>query len=578
MSDNGNTRLADPVEAAKRGGPETNGPAPSAGFPSLDPLGLMAALGEVGKSLAHHPLRVGEAFTRFAGDVVLAGIATGARAIGSDIKGPAEVGAKDRRFADPAWQQNPGYFFMLQSYLLGSRLLKDLVAAAELEGSAGLKADFVVQQVIDALAPSNTPANPVVIKRALETGGASLARGMRAFVTDVATNKGYPQQVDRSAFTVGKDLAATPGKVVLRNELMELIQYEPQTATVHAVPLLFSPPWINKYYIMDLAPGRSFVEWAVAHGHTTFVISYRNPDESLRDKSIEDYLVHGPRLALDAIEEITGTSQANIVGLCLGGTLTMMMLAHLAQTDPDRVNSTTLLNTIVDFTEPGVLATFTDEASIAHIERENAKRGFLEAGEMASTFTLLRANDLVWNYVVNNWLLGEKPSAFDILAWNDDATRMPAALHSFLLRSCYQRNDFAQGRISLDGQQLDAHAISGDFYILNAVEDHIAPWRTGYATTRLLTSARPRFVLSSAGHIAGIVNPPSPKSAHWTNDELPADPEEWFANATKHQGSWWEDWARWIGERAGDEQAPLRLGSKAHPPIGDAPGMYVHER
>jgi polyhydroxyalkanoate synthase len=575
MSKNGNIQQADPVTAAETHGPE---PSPSQNFASVDPLGLLSAMGEVGKALAQHPLRVAGACTRFAGDLVLAAAATGARAFGADVEGPAEAAPKDRRFADPAWKQNPAYFFVLQSYLLGSRLLKDLVVAAEVEGSAGLKADFVVQQVIDALAPTNTPANPVVVKRALETGGASLARGLRTFVTDLKENKGYPVQVDRSAFKVGENLAATPGKVVLRNELMELIQYEPQTATVHAVPLLFSPPWINKYYIMDLAPGRSFVEWAVSHGHTTFVISYRNPGAALRDKSIEDYLVSGPRLALDTIEEITGSPHANIVGLCLGGTLTTMMLAHLAQTDPDRVNSTTLLNTIVDFSEPGVLATFTDDASIAHIERENAKRGFLEAGEMASTFTLLRANDLVWNYVVNNWLLGEKPPAFDILSWNDDATRMPAALHSFLLRSCYQRNDFAEGRISLDGQQLDPHAISGDFYILNAIEDHIAPWRTGYATTRVLTSAHSRFVLSSAGHIAGIVNPPNPKSAHWTNDELPADPEEWFAHATKHQGSWWEDWARWIGERSGEEQAPTRLGSDTYPPMGDAPGDYVHER
>jgi len=545
---------------------------------SVDPLGLVSALDDVRKGLVQHPARVGEAWTRFVGDVALAAAAAGARMLGADVEGPAEVVRKDRRFADPAWQQNPAYFFVLQSYLLGARLLKDLVAAAEVEGSAALKADFVVQQVIDALAPTNTLANPVVVKRAIETGGGSLARGLRNFLSDLATNKGYPRQVDRSAFTVGKELAATPGKVVLRNELIELIQYEAQTETVHEVPLLLSPPWINKYYIMDLAPGRSFVEWAVTHGHTTFVISYRNPDESLRDKSIEDYLVHGPLLALQTIEEITGSPHANIVGLCLGGTLTTMTLAHLAKTDPDRVNSTTLLNTIVDFSEPGVLGTFTDDASIAYIERQNAKRGFLPSREMGSTFTLLRANDLVWNYVVNNWLLGESPAAFDILSWNDDATRLPAALHSFLLRSCYQRNDFAHGRLSLGDEHLDPHAIPGDLYILNALEDHIAPWRTGYASTRVLDSARSRFVLSSSGHIAGIVNPPSPKSAYWTNDELPADPEEWLAHATKHQGSWWEDWSSWIGERSGETRTPPPLGGKRHAPIGDAPGVYVHER
>jgi polyhydroxyalkanoate synthase subunit PhaC len=559
MTDNGDSPRTDP-------------------FGSVDPLGFMRSLGEVGKGLMEHPARAGEAWTRFAGDIVLAAAATGARALGADVEGPAQHGPKDRRFADPAWQKNPAYYFLLQSYLLGARLAKDLVEAADVTGSTALKADFAVQQLIDAFAPTNTLVNPAVVKRARETNGASLVRGLRNFLSDVATNKGYPSQVDRSAFTVGKELAATPGKVVLRNDLIELIQYEAQTETVHEVPLLLSPPWINKYYIMDLAPGRSFVEWAVKHGHTTFVISYRNPDESLRDESIEDYLVRGPLLALDAIEEITGSLRTNIVGLCLGGTLTTMTLAHLAQTDPDRVNSATLLNTIVDFSDPGVLATFTDEAAIAYTERQNAKRGFHAAGEMASTFTLLRANDLVWNYVVNNWLLGESPPAFDILAWNDDATRTPAALHSFLLRSCYQRNDFAQGRLELGDEQLDPHAITGDVYILNAVEDHIAPWRTGYATTRALGSAHPRFVLSSAGHIAGIVNPPSPKSAYWTNDELPADPEEWLAHATKHQGSWWEDWSRWIGERSGELRTPPPLGGDRHPPLGDAPGVYVLER
>lgn len=562
MTDNGDSPHIDPLDP----------------YGSVDPLGFMRSLGEVGKGLVEHPARAGEAWTRFAGDIVLAAAATGARVFGADVEGPAQQAPKDRRFADPAWQQNPAYYFLLQSYLLGARLAKDLVEAAGVTGSTALKADFTVQQLIDAFAPTNTLVNPAVAKRAFETGGASLVRGFRNFLSDLATNKGYPSQVDRSAFTVGKDLAVTPGKVVLRNDLIELIQYEPQTETVHEVPLLCSPPWINKYYIMDLAPGRSFVEWAVTHGHTTFVISYRNPDASMRDESIEDYLLRGPLLALDAIKEITGSPRANIVGLCLGGTLTTMTLAHLAQTDPGRVNSATLLNTIVDFSEPGVLATFTDEATIAHTERENAKRGFHAAGEMASTFTLLRANDLVWNYVVNDWLLGESPPPFDILAWNDDATRMPAALHSFVLRSCYQRNDFAQGRVTLGDEQLDPAAISGDLYILNAVEDHIAPWRTGYATTRALGSTRPRFVLSSAGHIAGIVNPPNPKSAYWTNDELPPDPEEWLAHATKHQGSWWEDWARWIGERGGEMRTPPPLGGDSHPPLGDAPGVYVLER
>jgi polyhydroxyalkanoate synthase subunit PhaC len=572
MSDNGGSQRTDPLGATEVPGPEAEP------LSNVDPLGFMRALAEVGKGLAQHPQRAGEAWKRWAGDVAAATAAATARALGAEVEGPAQPPPKDRRFADPAWEQNPAYFLLLQNYLLGARLLKDLVAAAEVSGDAVRKADFMTQQVIDALAPTNTLVNPVAVKRALETGGGSLARGLRTFLSDLATNDGYPRQVDSSHFTLGKDLAATPGKVVLRNELMELIQYDAQTELVHEVPLLCSPPWINKYYIMDLAPGRSFIEWAITHGHTTFAISYRNPDEALRDKSINDYLVGGPLAALDAIAEITGSTGANIVGLCLGGTLTTMTLAHLAQTAPERINATTLLNTIVDFSEPGVLGTFTDPASIAYIEKQNAKRGFLSASDIGSTFTLLRANDLVWNYVVNNWLLGESPPPFDILSWNDDATRMPAALHSFLLRACYLRNDFAHGRLSLDDEQLDPRAIPGDVYILSAVEDHIAPWRTGYATTRVLDSAHPRFVLSSAGHIAGIVNPPSPKSAYWTNDALPPDPDAWLADATKHQGSWWEDWAGWIAERAGGLRAPPPVGSAAHPSIGDAPGQYVYER
>jgi polyhydroxyalkanoate synthase subunit PhaC len=573
MSDNGHTPVTEPLRTVEALGPEA-----ALVLSHVDPLGFIRALGDVGKGLVENPVRAAEAWARFAADVALAAVATGARVLGADVEGPATPAPKDRRFADPTWTENHAYYLLHQNYLLGGRLLKDLVAASGVTGSPALKADFAVQQLIDALAPTNTLLNPAALKRALETGGTSLIRGLRNFLSDLATNEGYPRQVDRSAFTVGEDLAVTPGKVVVRNELMELIQYEAQTDTVHDVPLLLSPPWINKYYVMDLAPTRSFAEWAVTHGHTTFAISYRNPPESLRDKSIEDYVVNGPLVALEAMEAITGSSRANIVGLCLGGTLTAMTLAHLAKTDPGRVNAATLLNTIVDFSEPGVLGTFTDEATIAHIERQNAKWGFQPASEMASTFTLLRANDLVWNYVVNNWLLGDKPSAFDILSWNDDATRTPAALHSFLLRSCYQRNDFAQGRLSLGDEQLDPRKIPGHIYILNAVEDHIAPWRTGYATTRVLDSAQPRFVLTSSGHIAGIVNPPSPKSAYWTNDELPADPEEWRANATKHQGSWWEDWAAWIGERGGELRTPPPLGAKSHPPVGDAPGVYVHER
>jgi polyhydroxyalkanoate synthase len=568
----GRATEADAAAAAEALGPE-------AGYlvQAIDPLGLGEALAKATFGLARNPMGVAEAAAGYVAGLIAATAAAGARALGADVAGPATPAAKDRRFGDPTWEENPAYFLLRQQYLLFSELIDDLVAAARLEGRTALKAEFAVRQVVDALAPTNTFLNPAALKRLLETGGASVVRGTRNLLVDLVENGGFPRIVDRDAFVVGKELAATPGKVVLRNELMELIQYAPQTDTVHEVPLLCSPPWINKYYVMDLAPDRSFIEWAVAHGHTVFTISYRNPDATMRGVTLDDYLVHGPRTALDAIAEITGSPTVNIVGLCLGGSLTAMLLAYLEQAGDDRVRSATFLNTLMDFAEPGVLAAFTDDATVTHLERQMAHRGYLEGSQMASTFTLMRANDLVWKYVVNNWLLGEDPPAFDILAWNDDATRMPAAMHSFYIRSCYQRNDFAGGRLELDGVLLRPESITTDVYILSAIEDHIAPWRAGYASTQLLSGASRRFVLSTSGHIAGIVNPPSPKSAYWVNDELPPEPEQWLAGATKRPGSWWEDWAEWIGERAGARREPPPIGSETFVPLGDAPGTYVHE-
>jgi polyhydroxyalkanoate synthase len=346
---------------------------------------------------------------------------------------------------------------------------------------------------------------------------------------------------------------------------------------VFEIPLLASPPWINKYYIMDLAPGRSFIEWAVRHGHTVFAISYRNPTAAMRDVSLDDYLLGGPLAALEVITDITGAQQVNIVGLCLGGTLTAALLAYLAEIGRDCVASATLLNTLLDFSDPGQLGVFTDAESIERLERKMAERGYLESQEMAGTFDLLRSNDLIWNYVVSNWLLGQDPPAFDILAWNADATRMPANMHSFYLRSCYLENRLAKGEMVLAGTRLRLERIGEDVFLLAARNDHIAPWRSSYKATQLLKS-NVRFVLSSSGHIAGIVNPPSPKSRHWTNPELPPTPEAWLAGAAEHRGSWWEDWAAWIETRAGERRKPPRIGSRKHRPLGDAPGTYVHER
>ncbi len=546
---------------------------------SADPVAFGRTLERVAAGVVNHPLEAGLAGLRYVSDLAVAGSVTVARALGADCEGPFSPAPKDSRFDDPAWQGNPAYYGLLQGYLASARFADDLVAVAGLDEHETRKAEFAMQMVVDALAPTNfLLGNPAALKKAFDTGGASLVRGMRNFLEDVRSNDGFPRQVDLTPFKVGENLAATPGKVVFRNDLMELIQYEPQTETVFETPLLLSPPWINKYYIMDLAPGRSFAEWAVTHGHTVFAISYRNPGSAQRDVALDDYLLQGPRIALDVVGDITGAPQANVVGLCLGGTLTAMLLAYLADQSDDRIGSATLLNTLVDFGEPGPLGVFTDPETIAGLEQRMAERGYLDGAEMARTFDFLRANNLIWNYVASNWLMGEDPPAFDILAWNSDSTRLPAAMHSFYLRSCYLENALAQGELELAGTRLRLEDVTTDTYVLAAKEDHIAPWGTSYRTTQLLRGSEVRFVLSSAGHIAGIVNPPNPKSRYWTRDEHPPAADDWVVSASEHEGSWWEDWAAWIELRAGERRAPPPLGSQSHPAIADAPGSYVHAK
>jgi polyhydroxyalkanoate synthase len=549
--------------------------APEGGLGALDPVSFSKALGRFGAEVARRPLPTIAAVSRAGTGLGLTGLAAAGRAVGLKTPGPLPPASKDKRFADRTWEDNAAFFATAQAYRLWARLVDDLLALAELEEPWKGKASFAMRALVDALAPTNFLAtNPAALKRAFETGGVSLLRGARNFMTDLTTNGGLPRKVDRSAFTVGKNIAATPGKVVFRNDLMELIQYTPQTSTTYEIPLLFSPPWINKYYIMDLAPGRSFAEWAVQQGHTVFQISYRNPDASMGHVRLDDYLVDGPRTALDVINDITGSQKVNMVGLCLGGSLTAMLLAYMAAKGDDRINSATFLNTLIDFSEPGGLGTFSDPDSVAKIEVKMAKRGFLDSNEMSRTFDFMRANDLIWSYVASSWLMGEDPPAFDILAWNEDGTRMPAAMHSFYLRACYIENQLARGVMALADTPLDLGAIKADAYVLSAKEDHIAPWTSAYKTTQLLPG-KVRFTLSSSGHIAGIVNPPSPKAMYWTNPENPTDPKAWLGAATEHKGSWWEDWTAWIAERAGKKHDAPALGSTKHPPVDDAPGKYV---
>ena len=559
--------------------------APEGGlFARLDPVSLGSSVLAVGRRAWQNPVASANAWWRFGTSLARIAPEAAARWSGREPASGEASGtagrtlAADRRFADPAWQANPAFFALGQAYLAAVQFTDDLLAAGRGDAATDAKARLAADLMLAGLAPTNYfLTNPAALKRAFDTGGASVLAGARNFAGDVANNGGLPRQVDTRPFELGRNVAATPGKIVFRNDLMELIQYEPQTEQVHSVPMLASPPWINKYYIMDLAPGRSFLEWAVTHERTVFAISYRNPDASMRDVTLDDYLIHGPRTALNVIEDITGAPKTDIVGLCLGGALTAMLAAHAAATGDDRIGSITLLNTLLDYSEPGVLGTFTDELTVRRLERQMRQRGYLDGQQMASTFDVLRPNDLIFNYVVSNWLLGQAPPAFDILAWNADSTRMPAAMHTFYLRSLYQRNELARGVMELAGQpNLSLPDVKGDVYVVGAVNDHIVPWQGSYKATALF-GGDVRYVLSSGGHIAGIVNPPGPKAWYETAEPpSPATAALWREGSTRHNGSWWEDWAAWAGQRAGPLTQPPPLGSEDYPAIADAPGTYVH--
>jgi len=555
--------------------------APEGGlFARLDPVSFGSSLLAVAWRAALHPYAASGAFWQFGASLAKIGpqaarrwVAHGAGANGQG-GGPL---AKDKRFADPTWRDNPAFFAIGQAYFAGVELANDLLAAGRGDRMTDVKARLASDLILAALAPTNYLAtNPAALKRAFETGGASVVAGTRNFLDDLRHNRGMPRQVDTTPFEIGRNLAATPGKVVFRNDLMELIQYAPQTPQVRSVPVLASPPWINKYYIMDLAPGRSFLEWAITHERTVFAISYRNPGPSMSGVTLDDYLVHGPQTALDVITDITGAPKTDIIGLCLGGALTAMLAAYLAEKGDGRLGSITLLNTLLDYSDPGVLGAFTDEVTVARLERQMQEQGVLEGRQMATTFDALRPNDLIFNYVVSNWLLGQDPPAFDILAWNSDNTRMPATMHAFYLRSLYLRNELARGVMEIMGQRLSLADVGNDVYVVGAINDHIVPWPASYKTTGLM-GGDVRYVLSSGGHIAGIVNPPGPKP--WYEVAKPPNPpaaQQWREEAEQHSGSWWEDWARWGGRRAGRRVEPPPMGSEKYPAIADAPGSYVH--
>ena len=502
------------------------------------------------------------------------------RMMGEPVAPLAEPARSDKRFRDPDWQENLVFDVMKQAYLLTAKWLVDQVEQTDgLDKHTRQKADFYMRQLSNAISPSNFPVtNPEILRTTLATNAENLAKGMKHLWEDVDRGHGklQIQQTDMSAFELGKNIALTPGKVVYQNELMQLIQYEPTTETVHKTPLLIFPPWINKYYILDLTPQKSLIKYCVDNGYTVFVASWVNPDARLAMKSFEDYMFEGVYAALDAVEDATGEREVNALGYCIGGTLLASSLAHMAAKGDKRIKSATFLVAQVDFSEAGDLQVFIDEDQIKEIEKEmKHKGGYLKGSTMAHTFNMLRSNDLIWNYVVNNYMLGREPMPFDILYWNADATRLPAAMHVFYLRECYLENKLSRGEMVLGGEKLDLTKISIPTYLQSSREDHISPFNSVYKATKLF-SGPIRFIVAGSGHIAGVINPPlANKYYYLTNDEFPESPYVWADTAEQHPGSWWPDWQEWLGEKSG-EQVPARVpGDGKLDVIEEAPGSYV---
>ena len=550
------------------------------GSTKLDPLNVGGAFMEMTARMISDPTKVMQAQMNLWQDYMNLWQSTTRRLMGDATEPAAKPERGDRRFNDPAWDDNQLFDFIKQSYLLTARWMQSTVREVEgLDDKTAKKVDFYTRQFVDAMAPSNfVMTNPEVLRATLESGGENLVKGLRNLLEDLERGKGNLsiKMTDYEAFEVGKNIAVTPGKVVYQNDLIQLIQYEPTTEKVHKRPLLIIPPWINKYYILDLRPKNSFIKWAVEQGLTVFVISWVNPNAKLAKKSFEDYMLEGPYAALDAIEQATGEKDANVVGYCLGGTLLASTLAHMAVKGDDRFKSATFLTTMTDFTEAGELGVFIDEEQLAALEEEMGKRGFLEGSQMATTFNMLRANDLIWSFVVNNYLLGKDPFPFDLLYWNSDSTRMPAEMHSFYLRRMYQENLLVRpGAIELDGVPIDLGKIKTPSFMLSTREDHIAPWMSTYSATQLF-GGPVRFVLAASGHIAGVVNPPaSGKYSHWTNTKNPGDPETWLRGAEEHAGSWWPEWYKWLGRKSGAKIAARVPGDGKLKVLEEAPGSYV---
>ena len=552
-----------------------------------DEFGITQAFLELAAKMFADPYRLAEAQLNLLWEYSALWQTSLLKLLGQPAAPVAEPASSDKRFRHEDWQQHFLFDYVKQSYLITARWLHEAVASVEgLDEHTRKKVDFFTRQYIDALAPSNFAlTNPEVFRETIASGGQNLVKGLNNLLDDIERGNGQLRisMTDSKAFELGVNIATTPGQVVFQNDLMQLIQYQPATPKVAKRPLLIIPPWINKYYILDLREKNSFVRWCVEQGLTVFVVSWVNPDERHAGKDFEDYLLEGPLAALDAIEKATGEKSCNVLGYCLGGTLLAAALAYLAAKNDKRIASATFMTSLIDFAGAGELEVFIDEDQVSSLERKMNERGYLEGSHMANTFNMLRSNDLIWSFVINNYLLGRDPFPFDLLHWNQDSTRMPAKMHSFYLRNMYMGNKLREpGGITLAGVPVDVTRVTTPSYFVSAMEDHIAPWKTTYAGAKVLSGDR-RFVLSGSGHIAGMINPPAAKKyGYWTNDKLAGTPEAWLEAAKQHEGSWWTDWIGWLRPYIGTQVAAREIGKGRGQTrlraLEPAPGSYARQR
>ena len=549
----------------------------------IDPLNVGNAFFELTQQMLNNPAKMVEAQISLWQDYMELWRATTLSALGEESQPVVTPEQGDNRFKNEAWNDDGLFDFIKQSYLLTARWVQNTVHDVEgLDEKTAEKVDFYTRQYVDALAPTNfLMTNPQVLKKTFDSKGENILKGLEHLLEDLERGKGKLsiKMVDQDAFDVGENIATTAGKVVFQNDLIQLLQFSPTTEKVAEVPLLIIPPWINKYYILDLREKNSFIRWAVSQGLTVFCISWVNPDKKLARKSFEDYMIEGPLAALAAIESATGQKEANAIGYCLGGTLLAATLACMRKNGDDRIKAATFFTSMIDFEEPGELGVFIDDDQLAFIDEKMKERGYLDGSEMATTFNMLRANDLIWSFVINNYLMGKEPFPFDLLYWNSDSTRMPAAMHSFYLHKMYRENKLVEpGGITLMDTDVDLSAIDIPTFILSTREDHIAPWKSTYRATQIY-GGPVTFTLAASGHIAGVVNPPEPeKYGFWTNSKKPKDPDAWFAGAKEHKGSWWPTWRKWLAKYAGEKTDARVPGDRKLPALEDAPGSYVKVR